>query len=119
MDYRMSDLSCAECKIKVEIFPTTMEFRGQEICLFEPILCVICLEKICEEYGAVCVNCGEAIPPYSQVGVLKGNNGGNHYRSKYCSLNIFEIGIYSHRYYLIINILVEPIDKLDGYVSIK
>ena len=77
MDYRISNLSCAECKIKVEIFPTTMEFRGQEICLFEPILCVTCLEKICEAYGTVCVNCGEAIPPYSQVGVLKGNSGEN------------------------------------------
>ena len=78
MDQSILDLSCTECRVKVASFPTTMEFQGQEICLFHPVLCVNCLENICERHATVCVNCGEAIPPYSQVGVLKGN-GGEYY----------------------------------------
>ena len=78
MDQRISD-SCTECRAKVESFPTTIEFRGQEICLFHPVLCVSCLKNICERYSTVCVNCGGVIPPYSQVGVLKGNCGENQF----------------------------------------
>ena len=74
---RGSDSSCSECRIKVETSPTITEFRGQEICVFHPVLCLNCLKNICEQYGTVCVNCGESIPPYSQVGVLKGNSGEN------------------------------------------
>ena len=77
MVHRMSDLSCAECRTAVESLPTTMEFRKQEIHLFHPVLCVNCLVNICEQHATVCANCGEAIPPYSQVGVLKGNSGEN------------------------------------------
>ena len=56
-----------------------MEFQGQDIHLFHPVLCVNCLENTCEQHAAVCANCGEAIPPYSQVGVLKGNNRENQF----------------------------------------
>ena len=79
MDRFTLDLSCTECKIKVEPFPTTVEFQGQEVCLFRPVLCVNCLKNICVQYATICVNCGEAIPPYSQVGVLKGDGGENHF----------------------------------------
>lgn len=79
MGYYLSDSSCTECGITVEGLPTTVEFRGQEIYLFYPITCIKCLKKICEEYATVCVNCDEAIPPYSQVGVLKKNNGENQF----------------------------------------
>ena len=79
MGHYTSDSSCAECKIKVESFPTTMEFRGQEVYVYHPILCVKCLKNICERHATICANCGEAIPPYSQVGILKGNNGSNHF----------------------------------------
>ena len=79
MDQRMSGLSCAKCKIRVDTFPTTVEFKGQEVCLFHPVLCVNCLEDVCVRYATVCVNCGGAIPPYSQVGVLRGNSGENHF----------------------------------------
>ena len=79
MDHRISGSSCAECKIKVESFPTTLEFRGQEICLFHPVLCVSCLRNISEQHSTICANCGQNIPPYSQVGVLKGNDGENQF----------------------------------------
>ena len=79
MGHRISNLSCSECEIGVESLPTTMEFQGQDIHLFHPVLCVNCLENTCEQYATVCANCGEAIPPYSQVGVLKGNNRENQF----------------------------------------
>ena len=79
MDHCLPDLSCAECKIEVGSLPTTIEFSGQEVCLFHPVLCADCLKNICARYAVVCVNCGEAIPPYSQVGVLKGNSGENQF----------------------------------------
>ncbi|HJO57564.1 MAG TPA: hypothetical protein QF772_05010 [Nitrospinaceae bacterium] len=79
MSHRISDSSCAECGSEVKSLPTTIEFRGQEIHLFHPALCVRCLENICERYSTLCANCGEAIPPYSQVGVLKGNGGENQF----------------------------------------
>ena len=79
MNRQILELSCAECRTEVDSFPTTMEFRGQEVYLFHPVLCVKCLENICERHATVCANCGETIPPYSQVGVLKGNNGENQF----------------------------------------
>ena len=77
MDHPKSDSSCAECRKKVDSFPTTIKFRGQEIFLFHPVLCVNCLENICVLHATICANCGETIPPYSQVGVLKGNDRKN------------------------------------------
>lgn len=79
MDQRISDSLCSECKTKVESFPTTIKLQGQEIFLFDPVLCVNCLKNICERHATICVNCGKAIPPYSQVGVLKGNGGENQF----------------------------------------
>jgi len=76
---RLLDSLCVECRTTVVSFPTTIEFRGQEIWLYRPRLCVNCLESICEQYYTVCANCGEAIPPYSQVGVLKGNDGAKEF----------------------------------------
>jgi|TARA_B110000438_G_scaffold253670_1_gene259431 hypothetical protein len=66
---------CTECNKPTENRQTTVEFRGQEIFLFDPIICADCLLELCEKYAVPCANCGEAIPPFSQVGVLKGNCG--------------------------------------------
>ena len=70
-------LSCSDCGERVETSPTVTSFRGQEIYLFHPIVCVSCLIKTCEQHSTVCANCGEVVLPYSQVGVLKGDNGRN------------------------------------------
>lgn len=66
---------CAECGGGISASPTTIDFRGQEIHLFDPATCAACLRELCERYSTVCANCGEPIPPYSQVGVLKGDRG--------------------------------------------
>ena len=79
MNQRIAGYSCTECRVEVRSSPTVLEFKGQEICVFHPVLCVGCLTNICEQYATVCVNCGKTIPPYSQVGVLKGNGGKNHF----------------------------------------
>ena len=70
-------LSCSNCGEKVETLPTVTSFQGQETYLFHPVVCVGCLIKACEQYSTVCANCGDIILPYSHVGVLKGDNGGN------------------------------------------
>lgn len=74
MGKRISNSSCSECGITIKSFPNILEFEGHEICVFDPVLCANCLEDTCKRYSTVCVNCGETIPPYSQVGVLKGND---------------------------------------------
>lgn len=66
---------CMECGKEVSQLPATVEFHGQEIHLFDPIVCAPCLRNLCEKYSTRCANCGEPIPPYSQVGVLKGDDG--------------------------------------------
>ena len=66
---------CTECGVAVAMAPTTVEFHGQEIHLFDPVVCAPCLRNLCETYSTFCANCGEPIPPYSQVGVLKGDEG--------------------------------------------
>ena len=43
--------------------------------LFDPVVCEPCLHKLCKRYSTYCANCGGCIPPYSQVGVLKGDAG--------------------------------------------
>jgi hypothetical protein len=67
--------TCVECGGQVSSLPTTVEFHDQEIYLFDPVVCPSCLLVLCENYSTPCGNCGELIPPYSQVGVLKGDNG--------------------------------------------
>ena len=67
--------SCLECKVPVKTVPTVMEYQGEEIYLFDPVICHSCLHKLCESYSTQCVNCGGCIPPFSQVGILKGNDG--------------------------------------------
>ena len=64
-----------ECGGEVSSSPTTVEFHGREIHLFDPVVCATCLLALCETYSTACANCGEPIPPYSQVGVLKGDKG--------------------------------------------
>ena len=44
--------------------------RGRRICFFE---------KLCENYSTECANCGGTIPPYSNVGILKADNGRNKF----------------------------------------
>ena len=68
-------LVCQECKAPVVTVPTMMEYQGQEIFLFDPVICHSCLHKLCECYSTQCANCGGCIPPFSQVGVLKGHDG--------------------------------------------
>jgi hypothetical protein len=52
-----------------------IEYLGEEIYLFDPVVCEPCLHKLCKRYSTYCANCGGCIPPYSQVGVLKGDAG--------------------------------------------
>jgi hypothetical protein len=66
---------CQECRQAVESLPTHAEYNGQEIFLFDPVVCKPCLLELCEQYSTVCVNCGGTIPPYSQVGALKAGGG--------------------------------------------
>jgi hypothetical protein len=77
MDEGILDLSCAQCKTRVDFLPTIIKFQGQEIYLFHPIFCKNCLSSICKQHSTICANCGQSIPPYSQVGVLKGNDRKN------------------------------------------
>ncbi|MBT5470554.1 MAG: hypothetical protein HOK41_08105 [Nitrospina sp.] len=71
--------SCRECGITVTTVPTFLEYQGQEIFVFDPVICQPCLEKLCENYSTVCANCGGTIPPYSNVGILKAGNGQNQF----------------------------------------
>ncbi|MEK9629712.1 MAG: hypothetical protein VW455_11920 [Nitrospinota bacterium] len=70
---------CVECGVSVSSSPTFLEYKGQEIFLFDPVICAPCLEKLCENYSTECVNCGGVIPPYSNVGILKAENGQKQY----------------------------------------
>ncbi len=66
---------CQECKTPVSVVPTVIEYKGEEIYLFDPVVCHLCLHKLCEHCSTQCANCGGCIPPFSQVGVLKANDG--------------------------------------------
>ena len=70
-----NDRSCQECGVPVKDLPTLVEFEEQEIFLFDPVVCKNCLLNLCDNYSVVCENCRGLIPPYSQVGVLKGDAG--------------------------------------------
>lgn len=74
-----NDCSCLECGAPVAGPPTIVEFEGQEIFLFDPIMCKNCLLSLCDDYSVVCENCRGLIPPYSQVGVLKRDGGGKQF----------------------------------------
>lgn len=69
------ELFCQECGKPVNHLPTLVEFEEQEIFLFDPVTCKNCLLDFCKKHSAVCQNCGGVIPPYTQVGVLKGDKG--------------------------------------------
>ena len=71
------NLTCKECGTKIKSIPTTLEYKGEEIFVFHPVICKPCLGKLCENYSTQCANCGGAIPPYSNVGILKAENGKN------------------------------------------
>ena len=71
--------SCSECGKKVSERPTIIEYKGQEIFLFNPVVCEPCLLDLCAKHSVLCANCGGMIPPFSQVGVLKGDGGQNQY----------------------------------------
>jgi hypothetical protein len=66
---------CQECETPVNTLPTMIEYQGEEIYLFDPVVCQPCLHKLCELHSTECANCGGCIPPFSQVGVLKADNG--------------------------------------------
>ncbi|VAX32085.1 hypothetical protein MNBD_NITROSPINAE05-435 [hydrothermal vent metagenome] len=72
---KQSNRCCQECGIRVDHLPTIVEFEEQEIFLFDPVVCKKCLLDLCDDYSVRCENCGGSIPPYSQVGVLKGECG--------------------------------------------
>jgi hypothetical protein len=78
-EHSSGDSCCSECGGGVFGRPTIVEYKGQEIFLFEPAVCEACLLKLCAEYSVPCANCGGVIPPFSQVGVLKGDGGQNQY----------------------------------------
>jgi len=67
--------TCIECGGAVKDLPAVLEYHGQEIHLFDPVVCPPCLKNLCERFSVPCANCGEPIPPFSQVGVLKGDGG--------------------------------------------
>ena len=69
------DAKCAECSDAVPARPTVMEYEGQEVHLFHPVLCASCLLGMCRRYSVECANCGGTIPPFSHVGVLKAEAG--------------------------------------------
>ncbi len=71
--------SCVECGIRVESIPAFLEYKGEEIFVFNPVLCKPCLENLCENYSTECANCGGTIPPYSNIGILKAGNGQSQY----------------------------------------
>ena len=75
MDQLGMTLLCSDCGERVENSPTIASFKGQETYTFHPIVCVGCLIKTCEKHSTVCANCGEIVLPYSQIGVLKEDNG--------------------------------------------
>ena len=75
MDQPGVTLACADCGKRVENLPTIANFQGQELYLFHPVICAGCLIKTCKQCCTICVNCGGIILPYSQIGVLKGNDG--------------------------------------------
>jgi hypothetical protein len=66
---------CEVCKVPVPTVPTVMKYHEEEVYLFDPVVCRPCLKSLCESYSTECANCGGCIPPFSQVGVLKGNDG--------------------------------------------
>ncbi len=66
---------CVQCGGTVCQRPTLTEYHDQEIYLFDPIVCEKCLLNFCERYSVPCGNCGGTIPPFTQVGVLKGDDG--------------------------------------------
>jgi len=66
---------CSECGGAVNNRPTRIEYHGEEIFLFDPVVCAPCLQSLCERFSVECANCGGTIPPFSQVGVLKADNG--------------------------------------------
>lgn len=70
---------CSECSQPVPGRPTFVEYEGEEIFLFDPIICATCLLELCQRHSVVCANCGNKIPPYSMVGVLKADHGEQQY----------------------------------------
>ena len=66
---------CQECGTNVDRLPTLVEYKGQEIFLFDPVICKNCLRNLCDQFSVRCQNCGGSIPPSSPVGVLKAANG--------------------------------------------
>ena len=80
-------LVCQECKTPVSTLPTVIEYQEEEIYLFDPVVCQSCLHKLCELHSTQCANCGGCIPPFSQVGVLKGDSGQNQliHMTTYCT----------------------------------
>ena len=66
---------CTECGAPVTDRPTRIDYQGEEIFVFDPVLCPACLQTLCERYAVECANCGGPIPPFSHVGVLKGDRG--------------------------------------------
>lgn len=66
---------CQECGTPVNTVPTVIEYQGEEIYLFDPTICSPCLHELCKHHSTQCANCGGCIPPYSLVGVLKGDAG--------------------------------------------
>lgn len=70
-----NQVPCNECGKSVPERPTFVEYEGEEIFLFDPVVCSTCLLELCRTHSVLCANCGGKIPPYSMVGVLKADNG--------------------------------------------
>ncbi|NIQ01075.1 MAG: hypothetical protein GWM98_12205 [Nitrospinaceae bacterium] len=71
--------SCEECGRTVDTRPTVVDYQGQEIFVFHPVICRACLLKLCERFAVRCANCGGPIPPFTQVGVHPGTDSENRF----------------------------------------
>ena len=75
----LENLTCTECGTNLKSVPTILEYKGQEIFVFHPVVCKPCLTILCENFSTECANCGGIIPPYSNVGILKAEKGENQF----------------------------------------
>lgn len=87
---------CQECKTLVNRTPTVIEYQGEEIFLFNPVVCEPCLNRLCDRHSTQCANCGGCIPPFSQVGVLKDDNGQKQYIHMTTSCNTAGSAFYGY-----------------------
>ena len=91
------EFCCTQCGREANYLPTMAEYEGQEVYLFSPVLCKVCLLDLCDKHSVFCANCGGVIPPYTQVGVLKGD--GSKKQFVHMTINCNTVGSAFHGYF--------------------